>query len=139
MNEQASRPVADPAVDPAVDSAAGSVDVAGRFARFAASLTPADIPEPVLRRAKLHILDGFGIALASTTFDFAQHAANAIAGLAGAGELPVIGMPLRLPIRDAVHLNGTLIHGLDFDDTHSGAVTHITASVWPTEIGRAHV
>ena len=47
---------------------------------------------------------------------------TAIAGLAGAGEFPVIGMPARLPLRDAALINGILVHGLDFDDTHSGGV-----------------
>src|SRR5690606_22658369 len=105
--------------------------------RFADALTPEQVPAAVLQRAKLHILDALGIGLASTTFDFAQHAANGVAALAGPGDLPVIGMALRLPLRDSVHLNGTLIHGLDFDDTHSGAVTHITASVWPTVLALA--
>jgi 2-methylcitrate dehydratase PrpD len=41
-------------------------------------------------------------------------------------------MPIRVPPRDAALLNGILIHGLDFDDTHSGGVIHATSSVLPT-------
>ena len=41
-------------------------------------------------------------------------------------------MPARLPLRDAALVNGILVHGLDFDDTHSGGVIHATASVLPT-------
>lgn len=118
-------------VSPRAASAAVA-NVAETFARFAHDLVADAIPEPVLRRARLHILDACGIALASTTYDFAQAAANGIAALAGQGDFPVIGMGLRLPVRDAVHLNGILVHGLDYDDTHSGAVTHLTASLWPT-------
>ncbi|MGR9091988.1 MAG: MmgE/PrpD family protein, partial [Gammaproteobacteria bacterium] len=33
---------------------------------------------------------------------------------------------------DAAHLNGTLIHGLDFDDTHGESVVHTSASAVPT-------
>ena len=117
---------------------AEAANVAETFARFAHDLDVGAIPDRVVQRAKLHILDASGIGLASTTYDFAQHAANGIAALAGEGDCPVIGMSLRLPIRDAVHLNGVLVHGLDFDDTHSGAVTHLTASIWPTVLAVAH-
>jgi 2-methylcitrate dehydratase PrpD len=121
----------------AADLAAEAGPIAARFASFAGRLAPEAIPAEVVGRAKLHLLDATGIALASTTYDFAQHTANAFSGLAGAGEAPVFGMALRLPLRDAVHLNGVLAHGLDFDDTHSGAVTHLTASLWPTVFGVA--
>jgi len=29
-------------------------------------------------------------------------------------------------------VNGVLVHGLDYDDTHLGGVVHATASLWPT-------
>jgi 2-methylcitrate dehydratase PrpD len=63
--------------------------------------------------AKYLILDAVGVALASTTCDFAHRAMTAIGGLAGQGDAAVIGMPARLPPRDAALLNGILIHGLD--------------------------
>src|SRR4029077_18105921 len=78
------------------------------------------------------ILDAVGVALASSTYDFAHRAVTAICGLAGSGEDAVIGMPIRVPPRAVALLNGILIHGLDFDDTHSGGVIHATSSVLPT-------
>ena len=62
---------------------------------------------------------------------------RALAALAGEGPFPVIGFGLRLPLRDSVMLNGTLIHGLDYDDTHSDAVVHASASAVPTALGMA--
>ncbi|MGZ0186855.1 MAG: MmgE/PrpD family protein, partial [Alphaproteobacteria bacterium] len=85
-------------------------------------------PDRVVERAKLHVLDCFGIALASTTFDFAQRAANAVRSLSGDGPYPAIGFDMALPVRDQALLNGTLIHGLDFDDTHTDGVIHASAS-----------
>jgi len=41
-------------------------------------------------------------------------------------------MPAHLPLRDACMMNGFLIHALDYDDTHVGAVLHATASAVPT-------
>src|SRR5690606_199663 len=39
--------------------------------------------------------------------------------------------------RNAVLMNGILVHGLDYDDTHAPGVIHATASVLPTTLGVA--
>ena len=119
---------------PGTESAAGAF-ISEKFAAFASGFDLARVPDEVVERAKLHILDCLGIGLASTTYEFGHRMANAMHGLGGEGDLPVIGLPLRLPLRDSVHLNGTLIHGLDFDDTHSGGVIHASASAVPTVLG----
>jgi 2-methylcitrate dehydratase PrpD len=106
--------------------------VAERLANFAAGLDFERIPPTVAARAKHLMLDAVGIALASTGFDFAHRTLTAIRGLAGEGPVPVIGFPASLPMRDAALVNGVLIHGLDFDDTHIGGVVHPTASLLPT-------
>jgi 2-methylcitrate dehydratase PrpD len=106
--------------------------IAEQLARFVGTLAAETIPAAVAARAKYLILDAVGIALASTTYDFAHRAMTAIAGLAGSGDSAVIGMPGRLPMRDAALVNGILVHGLDFDDTHSGGIIHATASLLPT-------
>jgi 2-methylcitrate dehydratase PrpD len=118
--------------------------IAQRLARFADRLHVDDIPPQVTERAKLLALDCVGIALASGTYDFAQRARGAVvdlaggqvgAGDAGGGQATVIGFSGTLPLRDAVHLNGLLIHGLDFDDTHPAGVIHASASALPTALG----
>ena len=106
--------------------------VAEALAAFTDGLAFTAIPAEVATRAQHLMLDGSGIALASTGFDFAHRTLTAMRGLAGAGETPVIGFPDRLPMRDAALVNGVLIHGLDFDDTHIGGVVHATSSLWPT-------
>ncbi len=108
--------------------AADGRTISATLASFAASFDLEKAPRQVIERAKLHILDCFGIALASTTFEFGQRAANALRGLAGEGGYPVIGFNMALPVRDQALLNGTLIHGLDFDDTHTDGVIHASAS-----------
>ncbi len=128
------RPEADPL---AKTLAADEQRIAQQLAAFTEGLGLSDVPERVVARAKLHILDCLGIALASTTFEFAQRTANAVHGLAGEGDYPAIGMPLALPLRDQVMLNGTLIHGLDYDDTHTAGVIHASASALATALGQA--
>jgi len=121
----------------AAKTSTDSATIAEQLARFADGLSLGDTPGRVTERAKLHILDCLGIALASTTFDFAHRTASAIGGLAGNGDYPAIGLPLSLPLRDQVLLNGTLIHGLDFDDTHTAGVVHASASALATALGQA--
>ncbi len=116
---------------------ATTIPVSSQLATFAATLRAEEIPSDVMEQAKRHMLDCLGIALASSGFDFAHRTANALQGLAGAGSHPVIGYSMKLPLRDAVMLNGTLMHGLDFDDTHSDAVVHGSASAVPTALGMA--
>jgi 2-methylcitrate dehydratase PrpD len=106
--------------------------IAVRFADFVANFDMAQVPAVVIARAKLSILDALGIGLASNGYEFAKVATAALSELGGPGDFPVIGTDIRLPQRDAAHLNGILIHGLDFDDTHSEAVVHTSASTVPT-------
>ena len=109
-------------------------DPARRLAEFAASLRIEDVPERVRLRAVHHILDAVGIACVSAKQDFALRTLTAIKGLAGRGEAPVIGLPARLPPRDAALVNGVLCHGLDFDDTHLGGIVHSSASAFPAAL-----
>lgn len=123
---------------PAGDSApapAPATTIAATLARFAADLDLAGVPGAVVEKAKLSILDAIGIALASNTYEFARRSLQGIRALGGDGGHVVIGQPWRLPLRDAVMANGTLVHGLDFDDTHSASVLHATASAFPTVLG----
>jgi 2-methylcitrate dehydratase PrpD len=114
-----------------------ALSISQQIAEFAAGLTPEAIPEAVRECAKLHVLDVIGTALAATRFDFAQHALAGISNLAEAGNNSVIGMRVKLPMRDAVLMNGILAHGLDYDDTHPGAIVHPTSSAFPCALGVA--
>ena len=104
------------------------------LAEFASALTLADIPAPVLERAKLLILDALGCGLAANAYDFSHVAAAGAAALGGVGPCSVIGRAERLPVRDAAMVNGMLMHGLDFDDTHLGSIIHATAACLPAAL-----
>ncbi|MFD1507105.1 MmgE/PrpD family protein [Georgenia yuyongxinii] len=99
------------------------------FAEFITLLEYEEIPEPVISRAKELILDSFGVAVAAVPQKFFRRAQRAVAELesGSAGGSSVIGLSRRHLLRDAAHLNGILLHGLDFDDTHLGAILHPSA------------
>ena len=110
--------------------------IAVSLAAFAEALEFDAIPEQIRMRAKLLILDAVGIALASTRYEFAHRTLSAAREL-GEGTSDVIGFSAKLGLRDAILLNGVLVHGLDFDDTHGRGVIHATASCFPAALGIA--
>ncbi len=108
--------------------------IAATLARFVAGLEYASIPAAVRERAKLHLLDSVGVALASAGFEFARKACAGLAAL-GTGAYGVIGMRAKLPLRDAVLINGMLVHGLEFDDTALRGRIHPSAFCVPCALG----
>jgi len=111
--------------------------IAPRLAAFARTQSFEAIPAEVRERAKYLILDAVGIAFASSTYDFARRTSAAVQRLAGDGASPILAHPMRLPPRDAAMLNGFLVHGLDYDDTHSVGIIHATASTLPCALAAA--
>jgi 2-methylcitrate dehydratase PrpD len=107
--------------------------ISSRLADFAAGVRLEDVPRQARDYAKALILDGIGIALASAPQDFAKVTHTALSRFGG-GKSVVIGFPGRLPLRDAALLNGVLIHGIDYDDTHLRSVVHPTSSCLPTAL-----
>lgn len=110
------------------------------LANFILSLSHDAIPSAVSILAKEHLLDGLGIALASSRFDFGAATLLGVQELGeGSGATP-IGSGRRLPAASAALVNGVLAHGLDFDDTHIGAIYHATAPALAAVLaaGQAH-
>jgi len=128
-----------PTTDRTGGVAVKSSPISTQIAEFATTLRFEDIPADVVETAKLLILDSLGIAFASGTFDFASKALGAVDVLSAGADQDgtVVGATRGYSLRDAVLLNGLLIHGLDFDDTHPEGVIHASASALPTALGLA--
>jgi 2-methylcitrate dehydratase PrpD len=101
--------------------------ISERLAAFALDLGWEDVPEDVRTLARGHVLDALGIALASSRMDFAAAVHGAVQALGAGTDATAIGFGTRLPASSAALVNGTLAHGLDFDDTHIEAVYHASA------------
>lgn len=93
-------------------------DVTAAIADFAVSVSTMEIPANVIERAKIHILDSLGLALAGSVSDAARIVRDDIAaqGLGEAGSV-IIGSALSAPPRFAAFANATAIHADNFDDT----------------------
>jgi 2-methylcitrate dehydratase PrpD len=107
------------------------------LAQFVAGLALADVPQAVRERALLFILDAVGVGLAAHRYPFAERTLAGAVALGGEGTGTVIGRRERLPPRDAALVNGVLLHGLDFDDTHLTAIIHPTVTCLPAALAVA--
>jgi 2-methylcitrate dehydratase PrpD len=83
-----------------------------------------DVPREVVDKAKLVLLDTLGIALASSTMDFGRMVTRVALQLGGPPSSRLIGSPTKVAAANAVLANGTLAHGLDYDDTLEEAIVH---------------
>ena len=119
------------------EAATGPQTVAQKVAQYVSGFRYEDIPQATRERAKLLVLDAVGIALASTQYDFAHRILTGLNALNEGGSASLIGLPGKLALRDAVLMNGVLVHGLDYDDTHIRAIIHATASAFPCALGVA--
>lgn len=111
------------------------------IATFIRGLKFDDIPGQVVEKAKLIILDTVGVALASSSMDFGRMVLSVAQKLGGPSESRLIGTPVKVASANAVLANGTLAHGLDYDDTLEEAIVHtgccgaITALAVGDELG----
>ena len=110
---------------------------AERFAAWTRSLSLEAIPPEVVVAAKLHLLDALGCGLAAHALGIATAGREAMRESGGRAEASVIGVAERWPAAHAAFANGMLCHGLDFDDTHTDAVCHVSAVMAPAAIAAA--
>jgi 2-methylcitrate dehydratase PrpD len=112
-----------------------------KVADFVRNLRLADVPQDVVAKAKSVFLDTLGVALASSTMDFGGMATRVAQKLGGLGTSRLIGSQAKVAAANAVIANGTLAHGLDYDDTleeaivHTGCCAGITALAVGEEVG----
>lgn len=104
---------------------------AQRLATFALELDLDAVPNEVVETAKLHVLDVLGCGFAAHGLGVAGEGRAAMAELGGEPESSVIGLDTALPAPNAAFANAMLCHGLDFDDTHSDSVSHVSTVVVP--------
>lgn len=95
------------------------------------ALGPIDAPASVRSRALHHLVDGFGNALGAARRGAGTPAVGVAIGLGGPAEATIIGTEERVSAPAGALANGTLVHALDFDDTHAGGLIHATAVVLP--------
>jgi 2-methylcitrate dehydratase PrpD len=110
---------------------------AERIAEFTSTLDYQRIPAEVAEAAKLHLLDTIGCGLAAHALGVATEGRSAMVELGGEPQASVIGVERALPAANAAFANAMLCHGLDFDDTHSESIAHVSVVVCPSAVAAA--
>ena len=95
------------------------------------------VPQDVWDYLKLCLADAVGIAFASRAYDFAHKSLDSLNLLGSDGQSTIIGQSNTVSLRDAALMNGLLVHGLDYDDTHLASVVHCSASAFPAALALA--
>ncbi len=102
-----------------------------QLAAFAKDFKLEDAPLDVVTRVKELFADAVGLCYASADMDFTQPVYNVVKSMGGKEESTIIGKTGKYPAAWAALVNGVSIHGLDYDDTHSGSVTHTSPTIVP--------
>ncbi|MFH6781004.1 MULTISPECIES: MmgE/PrpD family protein [Methylobacterium] len=108
----------------------------GRWTAFAAGLTPADIPQPALDRARLVLLDCLGVIAAGMREPECRALAERLAARRW-GRAPAIGSGLSLDPRDAALVNGAAGTTLELDEGNQYARGHPAIHVVPAILAAA--
>jgi 2-methylcitrate dehydratase PrpD len=111
--------------------------LAERLANFAVDARRHQPPSAALAAARLRLLDGLGVALAALGCASVVRPRSALGLFGAAGPASAIGDPESRPVAAAAVQNGLLMHGLEYDDTHVGAVVHGAPVVLPAVLAIA--
>ena len=104
--------------------------ISEKIAKFVKELWPEDVPTEVFEAAKAHMLDTVRVALLSgETAPTSAMIQKLAREKEERPECTLWGRQEKTSAAGAVLCNATVIHGLDFDDTHTGAIVHPSASV----------
>lgn len=104
------------------------------IADFTLHFSLADVPLKVQEHAKLMMIDSLGVALASYQLQHAKAVRATVTGFKSRPDSTLWGTRIKASMADAVLANASLIHGMDYDDTHVAGIVHPSASVVSTAI-----
>jgi len=117
-------------------ASADSSRISATAARYIAATSGRALSEPVLDAAKACLVDWCGVALGALNEPAAVAVRKVVHSWGGTGRAQVLrGWPTSAPL--AALVNGTMAHCLDFDDTHVGALAHLSAPTWAATLALA--
>ena len=115
------------------------MSLARQFAERVTALRYADLPPEAIYWSKVAVLDTIGVTLAGA-IEAAPRILSEVLGLrANGGPCLVIGTNLRAGPLDAVLVNGTASHALDFDNTSNTLAGHMSAAMIPALMAAGEV
>ena len=107
------------------------------LAAFAANLKFAAFPPALVRRAKILLLDHFGVSLFASETPWGKIAKKSALRFSCLPESTLYGSATPVAAEYAALANGTAAHGYELDDSHEGGYSHPGAPVIPAAFGMA--
>jgi 2-methylcitrate dehydratase PrpD len=104
-----------------------------KLAEFTQNFQLTQAPAAVISNAKLAILDCLGVSILATRQEIGDCLRKFVKANVGGGNCTVWGMETKASARDAAFLNGTLAHGLDYDDRNHSTTYTLAASIATAE------
>src|SRR5918994_5583941 len=104
-----------------------------KLAEFSVNLSLNTLPQRALDNAKLAILDCLGVAVLAASQEVGEKLIRFAGRNAAPGSCVIWGTSLVSSARDAALLNGTLAHGLDYDDRNHASTYSLAASIAAAE------
>lgn len=108
-----------------------AVGATAALVSFADALRFDALDAEVRHYARRHLFDTVGVMIAGATGDVADRAEAMLAGVRGAGTIPVPGRARRADLLDAAFLGGTAAHGIELDDGYRQGSVHPGCAVVP--------
>jgi 2-methylcitrate dehydratase PrpD len=115
------------------------MEVTKQLAQFVVNHSYSSISPDIRELAKLTIIDTLGCCIAGhiEAREECEWIVELIKELGGKPESSVFMKGLMTSAPFAALVNGTMVHSIDFDDTHMGSISHFSASLVPTVFAMA--
>jgi len=111
-----------------MNPAPNASSVAESLIERVAAITPDRIPPAVRERAARLLIDVVGLCIAARNTDYMR---SVLAAVDAGGPCTAIGHAATFRPETAALINGSAVHGEDFDDTFEGGPVHSSATVIP--------
>ena len=110
------------------------ISLAEKFSEWVHKLKINDIPEEVVNKLQLVVMDSFGLMASARDEQYIKSLINA---LQETGDCTLVGHNTKVNPFNAAIINGTAIHGEDFDDTFEGTPVHVGSVMVPAMLSSA--
>jgi 2-methylcitrate dehydratase PrpD len=107
------------------------------LARFGAALRYEDLPEEVVERIKLCVLDSIGCTLFGATLPWTRKVAELALAEGARPAASLAGMGQRTSVSLAALVNGTAGHAFELDDIHKESIIHMGSLATPVAFALA--
>lgn len=109
------------------------------LARYIALATEQPVPDAVLEKAKLHLLDTLAAMVSGSRLRAGLLATRYLGVLGGSGPCSVAGTRIKTGPVDAALANGMMAHGDETDDSHLGGRFHPGCGIIPCVLAAGEI